>query len=103
MVRAAARARHAVQIGARRGRRGRGVRHLGGVRRGDHHGVEIDAELGGDDLRHLGVEPLAHLGAAMVQRDRTVGIDMDKRACLVEEGGVERDAELDRGERDAAL
>ena len=56
----------------------------------------------GHDLRHLGVQPLAHFGAAMVQMHRPVGIDMDQRPGLVEEGRVEGDAELHRGQRDAA-
>ena len=43
----------------------------------------------GHDLRHLGVQPLAHLGAAMVQMHRSVGVDMDQRPGLVEEGRVE--------------
>lgn len=30
-------------------------------------------------LRDLGVEALAHLGAAVVQVDRTVGVDVDQR------------------------
>ncbi len=34
--------------------------------------VDIDLEAVGQNLRHLGIEALAHLGAAMVQVDRAV-------------------------------
>ena len=52
------------------------------------------------DLDH---QPLAHLGAAMVQVDRSVGIDQHQRAGLVEVGGGEADPELDRRQREALL
>ena len=67
MIAAALPGRHAVEVGAGRGRGRRGVGHLGGRGRGDLHLVEIDAELLGHHLRHLDVEPLPHLGAAVVQ------------------------------------
>ena len=51
--------------------------------RGDLDLVEVDLELLGHHLRHLDVEPLAHLGAAVVQMDAAVGIDMHQRAGLV--------------------
>ena len=44
----------------------------------------VDAELLGHHLRHLDVEPLPHLGAAVVQMDRAVLIDVHQRAGLVE-------------------
>ena len=75
--------RHAVEVGAGRGGGRRGVRHLAGRRRGDLHLVDVDLELFGHHLRHLDVEPLPHLGAAMVQVDRAVVIDMHQRAGLV--------------------
>ena len=53
------------------------------------HGAERDVEVVGDDLRHLDVQPLPHLGAAVVQLDRAVGVDVDQRAGLVEVGGGE--------------
>ncbi|OIQ63524.1 hypothetical protein GALL_549350 [mine drainage metagenome] len=53
-------------------------------------------------LRHLGVQALAHLGAAVVHPHAAVGIDLHQRPRLVEEGGGEGDAELHRGEGDAA-
>ena len=40
---------------------------------------EVDAELVRDDLRDLGVEPLAHLGAAVVDEHRAVAVDVDER------------------------
>ena len=70
---------------------------------GDPHPVEVDPELLGDDLRDLGVEPLPHLGAAVVQMHDAVGVDVHQRAGLVEVRGGERDAELDRREREPAL
>ncbi len=39
----------------------------------------------------------------MVQVDAAVGIDVDQRTCLVEEGRGERNAELHRGQRQAFL
>ena len=71
--------------------------------RGDAHALDADAELLGDDLRHLDVEALAHLGAAVVQMHRAVLIDMHQRAGLVQVGEREADAELDGRERDAPL
>jgi hypothetical protein len=37
-------------------------------------------------LRHLGVQALAHLGAAVVHEHRAVGVDVHQRAGLVEVG-----------------
>ena len=91
--------RHAVQIGP--GRRGgrRGVGHHVGLRRGDPHLVEVDAELLRHDLRNLGVEPLPHLGAAMAHQHGAIGIDVHERARLVEVLQGEGDPELDGRER----
>ena len=75
--------RHAVEVGAGGGGGGRGVGHLAGGGGGDPHLVEVDLELLGHDLRHLGVEPLPHLGAAMVQVHAAVGVDVHQRAGLV--------------------
>ena len=55
----------------------------------------------GHHLRHLDVEPLPHLGAAVVEVDRAVAIDVHQRAGLVVPGRGEGDAELDRRQRDA--
>ena len=74
------------------------------VRRGgDPHLVDVDLELLGHHLGHLGVEALPHLGAAVVQVHAAVGVDVHQRAGLVVGGHGERDAELDRGQRQAAL
>ena len=93
----------AVEVAARRRRRRRRVGDLLRVGRGDAHRADVDAELVGDDLRDLGVQALAHLGAAVVDEHRAVAVDVDERAGLVEMDEVERDAELDRREGDAAL
>ena len=53
---------------------------------GDPDLVEIDAELLGDDLGDLDEQPLPHLGAAVIEVDRAVLIDVHQRAGLVEEG-----------------
>ena len=66
------------------------------------HVLEADAELVRDDLRDLGVEALPHLGAAVVHQHRAVGVDVHQRAGLVVMHDVERDAELDRRQREAA-
>ena len=57
----------------------------------------------GGDLRHLGEQPLTHLGAAVVQVNGAIVVNVHERAGLVEEGEREGDAELHRRERDAAL
>jgi hypothetical protein len=62
-----------------------------------------DAELLGHHLRHLDEQPLPHLGAAVVQVHRAVGVDVHQRAGLVEVDQRERDAELHRRQRDALL
>jgi hypothetical protein len=61
------------------------------------------AQLVGHDLRHLGVQALAHFGAAVVHHHAAVGVDMHQRAGLVEQRGREADAELHRRDRQAAL
>ncbi len=63
----------------------------------------VHAERLGHHLRHLDMEPLPHLGAAVAQMDRAVAIDMHQRAGLVVPGRRERDAELHRRQRDALL
>jgi hypothetical protein len=92
--------RHAIEVrtGGRRGRRR--VRHLGGRRGGDLDPVDVDLELIGQHLRDLGIEPLPHLGAAMVQVHRSVLVDMDQRAGLVERRKREGDAEFHWRQRD---
>jgi hypothetical protein len=95
--------RHAVEIGTGRGCGGRRIRHLAGGCRSDLHLVDVDLEFLGNDLCDLDVQPLPHLGAAMVQVHRAVGVDMHQRAGLIEMCRSERDAEFDRRQRQAAL
>ena len=91
--------RAAVEVGARARGRGRGVGHLVGARRRQPHPLQRHAERGGGDLEHLGVQALAHLGAAVVDQHRAVLVDVHERAGLVEGREVERDAELHRRHR----
>ena len=49
------------------------------------------------------MQPLTHLGAAVVDQHGAVLVDEYERAGLVEERLVERDPELDRSDRQAAL
>ena len=90
--------RPAIQVGAGGGRGRRGVRHLRRAGRGDAHAVDVDAEDLGHHLRDLDEQALPHLGAAMVQADRAVGVDMHQRAGLVQVRHAEGDAE---GQREA--
>ena len=62
-----------------------------------------NAEAVGGDLPDLGVQALAHLGAAVVHLHAAIAIDQHQRAGLVEERGRERDAELHRRDGEAAL
>mmetsp|Transcript_15711 Transcript_15711/g.63271 ORF Transcript_15711/g.63271 Transcript_15711/m.63271 type:complete len:848 (-) Transcript_15711:2042-4585(-) len=95
---------HAVQVGRHRGRRGRRVGHLVGRGVFDVDLREVEAAEGvRDGLLDLGVEALAHLGAAVRDEDRAVGVDVDEGAALVEEFGGERDAEDDGDHGEAAL
>ena len=93
----------AVEVGTGRSGGGGGVGDLGGVGGRHAHALEAHAQFVRHHLRDLGVEPLAHLGAAVVHQDRAVVVHMDQRAGLVEMLDVERDAELQRRQRDAAL
>ena len=63
----------------------------------------IDLEYLGHDLGHLDEQPLPHLGAAVVQADRAVGIDMHQRPGLVHVRNVEGDAEFQREQAEPAL
>ncbi len=95
--------RLAVQVAAGRCRGGRGVGHLAGVGGAAAHTFERQAEFVRHHLRHLGVQALAHLGAAVVHQHRTVGVDMHQRAGLVVVVDVERDAEFHRRQRQPLL
>ena len=93
----------AVQVGAAAGGGGAGIGHLAGVA-GRHLDLgQRHPQLVGHDLGDLGVQALSHFGATMVHLHRAVGVDMDQGAGLVEQRGGEADAELDRGDGNAAL
>ena len=96
--------RRAVEIGAARRRRRRGVRHLVG-RASASRGCWSAGrpELAHRDAEHLRVQALPHLGAAVVHLHRAVAVDEHERAGLVVAGRGERDAELHRRDREAAL
>lgn len=93
----------AVEVRGRRGGRGGGVgdRVGGGLR--DEDGVERHAEGLRGDHGHLGVQALAHLGAAVGDEDRAVVVDVDERAGLVEPQRGEGDAEFGGDQGEAAL
>ncbi len=95
--------RLAVQVAAARGGGRRRVRHL--VGRGGHRANAPwgDAQLVGADGEHLGVQPLTHLGAAVVQLHGAVGVENDERAGLIQEARGETDAELHRRDGETAL
>jgi hypothetical protein len=63
---------------------GGGVGDLAGRGGGDLDAVDPNPELVRHHLGDLDVQPLPHLGPAMVQLDRAVGIDVDERTGLVE-------------------
>ena len=95
--------RGAVEVGRRGGGcRGR-VRNLIGGRLGDVHGIRLDAELRGANLRNLGVQTLAHLHAAVGDEDRAVQVAVHQGAGLVHEERGEGDAKLHGGGGDAPL
>ena len=54
-------------------------------------------------MRDLDEEALAHFGAAVIQQQRAVGVNVKQTACLIEVRRGERDAELDRRQRDPSL
>ena len=91
--------RHAVHVCPRRGRRGRGIGHFRSIGRGDPHLRRVDPQNCRRDLHHLRMQPLTHLGAAVVERDRAIGIDLHQRARLIEMGQREGNPELHRRKR----
>ena len=93
----------AVEVGARRSRRGAGVGHFVGVARIHFDPRWREAQNPGHDQRDFGVQALAHLGPAVVDQHAAVGIDMHQCAGLVELRGGEADAELHRRECQPAL
>ena len=95
--------RLAVQVRAGGCGRGRGVGHLAGVGGREAHAFEVHAQLVRHHLHHLGVQALAHLGAAVVHEDGTIEVHVHEGARLVQVLDVEADAELHRRERQALL
>ena len=92
-----------VQVRAGRRGRGRRIGHLAGVAGGRQYGVVRNTQLVRHDLVDLGVQPLAHFSAAVVDLHRAVQVDMHQRPGLVEQCGRERDAKLHRCDGQPAL
>ena len=65
--------------------------------------VEPDAEFFGRHLRDFLKQALAHFGAAVIEMNGAVLIDVHQRAGLIEVRERERNAEFHRRQRDAAL
>ena len=95
--------RHAIEVRAARCCRGRRVWHLAGVGCSDAHLVDGNAEFARYHLHHLGMQALAHLGATVVEQHRAIRVEVDQGTSLVEVRRVERNAELDWRQRQAAL
>src|SRR6202035_5620635 len=71
--------------------------------RGDANALKADAEFFGGDLSYFLKQALAHFGAAMIEMNRTILVDMNQSAGLIEDGEREGNAELHRRQRDPAL
>ena len=70
---------------------------------GDVDAIEPDAEFFGRHLRDFLKQALAHFGAAVIEVNGAVLIDVHQRAGLIEVRERERNAEFHRRQRDAAL
>ena len=92
-----------VQVRAGRRGRGRRIGHLAGVAGGGQHCFIGHTQFVCHDLVDLGVQPLAHFSAAVVDLHRAVQVDMHQRPGLVEQCGRERDAKLHRCDGQPAL
>ena len=66
----------AVEVATGRGSSCRGIGDLAGVGGATTHPLQRQAECMGNHLRHLGIEPLAHFGATMIDQYRTIGVDV---------------------------
>ena len=55
-------------------------------RGGNAHPIRRNPEYFGNHLRNLDVEPLPHFRAAMIEMHRSIRVDMDTGACLIEVG-----------------
>ena len=92
-----------IQIGATGCCGGAGIGDLVGIGAADAHLVHTQPQHLGDDGTHLGVQALAHFGAAMVDLYAAIGVDRHQSTRLVELGGGETDAKLHRRDGDTAL
>ena len=95
--------RGAIQIGSGRRRGGGRIRNFIGARGHDAHTVQIDAQALRRDLLDLGVQPLAHFGAAVIHLHAAVAINQHQRAGLIEKRRGEGNAELHGRDREPAL
>ena len=68
---------------------GGGIGDFARIGCGDLDLVEVNLELFGYNLSDLDHQTLAHLGAAMIQMDAAVLVNMHQRASLVQEDGGE--------------
>ncbi len=81
----------------------RGIGHGVGGCFGDEDVGEGDVKGLGGDNRHFGVEALAHLAAAMSDKNGAVMVDVDKGAGLIEEYCRKGDAEFCRNDGESAF
>ena len=91
---------HTVQVRSRRCGGGGCIRHLCRIRCRNSYNRRVDAESRRCDLRDLLEQALSHFGAAMVQHDRPVLIDMDQGPRLIEVGQRKGNPEFDGGKGD---
>jgi len=52
--------------------------------RTDSNPVDVDLQFLGNHLRDLDEEALAHFGAAVIQQQRAIGVNVKQTACLIE-------------------
>ena len=89
---------HGVEVCTGRCRCRGGVGHLVSPGCRDLDAVDRQRKGVTHDLCDLDEKALSHLGAAMIEMDTAVSIDMQECACLVEPRGREGNTELDRCE-----
>jgi hypothetical protein len=63
----------------------------------DAEASETDAKGLGCNLKHFGVKPLTHFGAAVVELNAAVGIDEQQCAGLVVANFIKGNAKFDGG------
>ena len=93
----------AVEVGAAAGGGGTGIGHFAGIAGGDQYAGHRHAQFVRHDLRHLGVQSLAHFGTTVIDLHAAVGVHVDQRTGLVEQRRGKADAEFDRRDGHAAL